>query len=77
MFEPCMHRRRKDKVRGSELFDAAKTLEFRSVDELHFTVVGIIKDIDRLKLLYELFAETLDQLCRMGAAYEKDPEVTL
>ena len=45
------------------------------VDELSFTVIGIIKDIERLKHLYELFAETLDELCRMGSAYRKDPEV--
>ena len=45
------------------------------VDELHFQVLGVIKDVERLKLLYELFAETLEQLCRMGAAYRQDPEV--
>jgi hypothetical protein len=45
------------------------------VDELHFAVTGIIKDVDRLKLLYELFAETLDQLCRIGSAYEGTPDV--
>src|SRR6185436_8692658 len=38
------------------------------VDELHFVVLGVIKDIDRLKLLYDLFAETLDELCRIGEA---------
>ena len=37
-------------------------------DELYFHVTGIIKDLDRLKLLYELFAETLDQLSDIGAA---------
>ncbi len=37
-------------------------------DELHFHVHGVIKDIERLKLLFELFAETLDQLCRIGSA---------
>lgn len=47
------------------------------VDELNFTVVGVIKDVERLKLLYELFAETLDELCRMGSAYRTDPEVRL
>ena len=47
------------------------------VDELHFQTVGIIKDVERLKLLYELFAETLDQLCRMGAAYKQSPDVTI
>ena len=47
------------------------------VDELSFTVVGIIKDVERLKLLYELFAETLEHLCRIGAAYERAPDVAL
>ena len=47
------------------------------VDELSFVVVGVIKDVDRLKLLYELFAETLEQLCRIGAAYEQAPDVAL
>jgi hypothetical protein len=47
----------------------------KGVDELCFLVVGVIKDIDRLKLLYELFSETLDELCRMGSAYEEDPHV--
>lgn len=47
------------------------------VDELYFLVVGIIKDVERLKLLYELFGETLDQLCRIGSAYEKAPNVSL
>ena len=47
------------------------------VDELYFLVVGIIKDIERLKLLYELFAETLDQLCRIGSAYEMAPNISL
>jgi len=45
------------------------------VDELSFAVAGIIKDIERLKRLYELFAETLEELCRMGSAYRTDPEV--
>jgi hypothetical protein len=47
------------------------------VDELYFQVVGIVKDVERLKLLYELFAETLDQLCRIGAANENPPNVSL
>jgi len=34
-------------------------------DELCFTVTGVIKDVDRLKQLFDLFAETLDQLCRI------------
>jgi hypothetical protein len=47
------------------------------VDELHFQVVGVIRDLERLKLLYDLFSETLDELCRMGSAYEKSPGVRL
>ena len=47
------------------------------VDELDFTVSGIIKDMERLQALYELFAETLDELTRMGSAYARDPEVEL
>ena len=47
------------------------------VDELYFSVVGIIKDEERLKLLYELFAETLDQLCRMGSAYDGSPNMSV
>ena len=46
-------------------------------DELYFHVHGIIKDVERLKLLFELFAETLDQLCHIGSAYETKPKVTL
>ena len=35
-------------------------------NELHFHVPRIIRDVDRLKLLYELFAATLDQLQTLG-----------
>ena len=44
-------------------------------DELHFHVGGVIKDVERLKLLFELFAETLDQLCRIGSAYAEAPKL--
>ena len=47
------------------------------VDELYFQVVGVIKDVERLKLLYELFSETLDELCRIGSANESAPGVSL
>ena len=39
-------------------------------DELSLHVLGIVKDVERLKLFFELFAETLDQLCRIGSAQE-------
>ena len=47
------------------------------VDELHFQVAGVIKDVERLELLYQLFTETLEQLCRMGSAYQKPSRVSL
>ena len=45
------------------------------VDELYFQVVGVIRDKERLKQLFNLFAAVLDQLCRLGSAYENDPGV--
>jgi hypothetical protein len=47
------------------------------VDELLFQVVGVIKDIDRLKSLFDLFATLLDQLCKMGSAYRQEAGVEL
>jgi len=47
------------------------------VDELVFIVAGVIKDIERLKQFFELFSETLDELCRIGSAYESDPGLRL
>jgi hypothetical protein len=47
------------------------------VDELCFTCLGVIKDVGLLKQLFALFAETLDQLCRMGTAYQNSPDVNV
>ncbi|MBT3269737.1 DUF3137 domain-containing protein [Candidatus Poribacteria bacterium] len=47
------------------------------VDELYFSAAGIIKDLSRLRLLFDLFAETLNQLCHIDSAYEDDPELIL
>ncbi|MBN1440042.1 MAG: hypothetical protein JW929_11590 [Anaerolineales bacterium] len=47
------------------------------VDELYFQTVGVITDKQRLKDLFDLFAAALDQLCRMGSGYERDPGVRL
>lgn len=47
------------------------------VDELYFEVVGVIKDRERLKNLFDLFALVLDELCRLGSAYETSPNVKL
>jgi hypothetical protein len=47
------------------------------VDALYFQVPGIIKDVDRLKQLFDLFAEVLDELQRIGCATEEKPGVSL
>jgi hypothetical protein len=47
------------------------------VDELHFQVVGVIKDVERLTSLFDLFAVVLDQLCRIGSAHKQEPGVEL
>ncbi|MEO6434462.1 MAG: DUF3137 domain-containing protein [Tepidisphaeraceae bacterium] len=47
------------------------------VDELYFERYGILKDPELLKGLFNLFAETLQQLCIQGSAYETPPGVTL
>jgi hypothetical protein len=48
-----------------------------NADELHFLVVGVIKDVERLKSLFDLFAAVLEQLCKIGSAYKGDPGVAL
>jgi hypothetical protein len=47
------------------------------VDELYFHAHGIIKEPERLKGLYELFAETLDELCAQRLARDDAPDVKL
>jgi hypothetical protein len=47
------------------------------VDELAMTVKGVVKDTERLKRLYALFADLLDELCRIGSAYDTAPGVSL
>lgn len=54
-----------------------KTKFPEGVDELYFQVRGVIQDVQRLKALYELFAEMLNHLCHTGSAYEDDPKVVL
>ena len=43
------------------------------VNEIYYQVTGIIKDLDQLHDLFELFGHTLDHLCAIGTAYEDDP----
>src|SRR5947209_568540 len=47
------------------------------VDELHFQVTGVIRDVERLKKLFDLFAEVLEEMHRLGFASDADPGVKL
>lgn len=49
----------------------------KGVDELYFQVHGVIKDIYRLKELYELFGKILQELCNLGFASSEDPKVKI
>jgi hypothetical protein len=47
------------------------------VDELCLCTRERLNDPERLAELYEIFADTLNRLCHLGAAYEEDPQVRL
>ncbi len=47
------------------------------VDELHALRLGVVTNTEELKQLFELFTVTLDELCRIGSAYDYVPEVKL
>ncbi len=47
-------------------FSAEKPPEY--LDVLEFSIDRAIEDKEHLRLLFDLFAETLDELCRMGTA---------
>jgi hypothetical protein len=62
-------------VKDSEGWFGPKFPEY--VDELQFEVLGVIKEVERLKALFDLFAVVLDQLCWIGSAYKQQPGVEL
>jgi hypothetical protein len=47
------------------------------VDQVQFLQLGIVKDLEQLKSMYQLFAKTLHRLCAIGSAYEDDPKVKI
>jgi hypothetical protein len=46
-------------------------------DELYLQVGGDLREIARLKSMFEVLGKTLDALCRIGSAYERTPRVEL
>jgi hypothetical protein len=63
------------RVKDSEGWFGPKFPE--NVDELYFQVLGVIKDVERLKALFDLFAAVLDRLYRIGSAQKQVPGVEL
>lgn len=47
----------------------------KRTDLITYKTYGIIKDIDKLKEIFFLFSEILDQLCDIGSAYKDHPGV--
>ena len=45
------------------------------VDELHFQSAGVIKNLEQLRTLFDLFTEVLQQVCHEGKAYEDDVRI--
>lgn len=68
-FQPQIHLEIK---REAPLFQRPKFP--KDVNEVYYHVGGVLKDIDQLHDLFELFGHTLDHLCAIGTAYEDDPE---
>lgn len=47
------------------------------IDELYFQTSGIVKDVEKLKLVFRLMKEVLNQLVTIGSAYDRNPNMTL
>lgn len=47
------------------------------VDELYFSCYGVIRELETLKNLFELFSLSLERLVQIDSAYESDPMVQL
>jgi hypothetical protein len=47
------------------------------VDELYFLAHGVIKDLEQLRGVYQLFAAVLDHLTETGSAYPSNPAIEL
>lgn len=47
------------------------------VDELYFSRVGVMRDVNELKALFDLFTHLLTRLVQIDSAYEDDPNVEL
>ncbi|UCD13366.1 MAG: hypothetical protein JSW60_07360, partial [Thermoplasmatales archaeon] len=45
--------------------------------ELYFVVIGVIKDKERIKNLFELFVKIIDELETIGITVNQAPEVKL
>jgi len=64
-------------IKDDEGFFNRKKYQKDGADLLYFVSVGVIKDLETLRVLYALFAAVLEQLCQMDSAYETDPGIEL
>jgi hypothetical protein len=46
------------------------------VDELQLQVAGKVRDMDRLRDMFKLFAAVLARLCEIGVTRRESPEAT-
>ena len=49
----------------------------QGMDELYFQRLGVMRNLDELRALFDLFSYSLHRLCHLGSAYENDPGVAL
>ena len=63
------------KIKTDRIYSFINDLE-HNVDVVEFKTVGVLKDIEQLSKMFDLFAEVLDHLCTIGSAYEDDPTIT-
>ena len=45
----------------------------KDINEVYFHCGGIVRNLEQLQDLYDLFSLTLDHLCAIGTAYKDDP----
>lgn len=60
-----------------EITNTEGTSDTDDQNELYFSYDGTITDLDTLKGLFDLFTEVLDEMVRIGSAYNKAPSIDL
>lgn len=61
-------------VKGDERFNQRSP---EGIDELHLQVQGLIRELERLESLFDLFGEILMHMCHLSKAYEDAVELVM